>query len=515
MARWISSSVQMLAILAMFALGFTALGLDMPAAAVQAPARALDIRPMEGEPGTEVTAVATGFEDCPLGGSDDVGNPNVTFLWEEEGSLRDVGTAPFSSGRAEVPFTVPSAASAGTHRVVARCSSDAGMAAANTFLVTSPAAPALDVDPTEGEPGTEVTAVATGFQDCLFVGSDDVGNPNVTFLWEEEGSLRDVGTAPFSSGRAEVFFTVPSAASAGTHRVVARCSSDAGMEAANTFLVTSPLVTVPELIGLSSEQAAALLEDSALVLGRVSGSGEDVVDQNPLPGTVVRVESSVDITFGVIAPELVAVPNVVGLTRIAAQDAIAGAGLSVGVVSGSGELVGEQSLVPGADVPRGTSVDLALQVLPPQMVVVPDLIGMSLEDALTELGRLGLQPVVSGASEGDTIEAQNPAPGTLVTAGSGVTIVASARTSVGGVVLGMCVLVLVLVLVAARTILRRRRHIAERVWAAEHVRADLVSPVASTSSIAEAPTGNEPPRHVARIEPHPDEPHYHVEEVRR
>ncbi|MET0886722.1 MAG: PASTA domain-containing protein [Mycetocola sp.] len=415
MARCISSPAQMLAILAMFVLGFTALGSGIPAAAVQAPA------------------------------------------------------------------------------------------------------PALDVDPTEGEPGTEVTAVATGFQDCPLVGSDDVGNPNVRFLWGEEGGLRDVGIAPFSSGRAEVSFTVPSAASAGTHRVVARCSSDAGMAAANTFLVTL-VVTVPELIGLSSEQAAALLEDSALVLGGVSGSGEDVVDQKPLPGTMVRVESSVDITLGVIAPELVDVPNVVGLTLAAAQDAIAGARLLVGVVSGSGELVGEQSLVPGADVPPGTSVDLALQVVPPQTVVVPDLIGMSLQDALTELGRLGLQPVVSGASEGDTIEAQNPAPGTLVTAGSGVTVVASARTSVGGVVLGVCVLVLVLVLVlvAARTILRRRRRrIAERLRAAGHVRADLVSPVASTSTIAEAPTGNEPPRHVARIQPHPDEQHYHVEEVRR
>jgi hypothetical protein len=412
MARWISSPAQMLAILAMFALGFTALGSGIPAAAVQA------------------------------------------------------------------------------------------------------AAPALAIDPTQGEPGTEVTAVATGFQDCPLVGSDDVGNPYVTFLWGEEGGLRDVGTAPFSSERAEASFTVPSAASAGTHRVVARCTSDAGMAAANTFLVTSPPVTVPELIGLSSEQAAALLEDSALVLGRVSGSGEDVVDQKPLPGTVVRVESSVDITFGVIAPELVAVPNVIGLTVTAAQDAIAGAGLFVGVVSGSGELVGEQSLVPGADVPRGTSVDLALQVVPPQMVVVPDLIGMSLQDALTALGRLGLQPVVSGASEGDTIEAQNPAPGTLVTAGSGVTVVASAQTPVGGVVLGVCVLVLVLV--AARTTLRRRRRrIAERVRAAEHLRADLVSPVASTSTIAEAPTWNEPPRHVARIQPHPDEQHFHVEEVRR
>jgi PASTA domain len=380
------------------------------------------------------------------------------------------------------------------------------------------AAPALDIDPTEGEPGTEVTAVATGFEGCPLVGSDDVGNPNVTFLWEEEGDLRDVGTTPFSTGTAVVSFTVPATASAGTHRVVARCTSDADIAAANTFLVTSSTpVTVPELIGLSSQEAESLLKDSALVLGRVSGSGEEVVGQEPLPGTEVAVGSSIDITIGVIPPTLVVVPHVIGLTRTAAQDAIAGAGLLVGVVSGSGELVGAQSLVAGARVPPGTSVDLALQVVAPEMVVVPDLIGMSVQNALAELGRLGLQPVLSGASEGDTIEAQDPVPGTLVTPGSGVMVLASARPSVVGVVLGAGVLVLVLlVLVAAgTTLLRRRRRIAERAWAAKHVRAGLVSPVASASTIAEAPPGNEPPRHVARIQLHPGERHYDVEEVGR
>ncbi|MFE5672776.1 PASTA domain-containing protein [Agromyces sp. NPDC056523] len=365
-------------------------------------------------------------------------------------------------------------------------------------------------------PGTPVKAVATGFADCPIEGNDDTDPSEVDFAWFEQGTPSELATAEISSGTASTSFVVPLDSSPGVHTVVARCAGDVRMTTEASFEVTpsSVTTTVPDLIGLSIDEAAAELEEAQLVLGNVSGTGERVVSQVPPPGTDVVLQSAVDVDLNA-PPTFTAVPDLVGLTLAEAQDALADAGLAAGIISGTGDRVGEQSLAPGTEVTAGTPVDLTMQAVPPRTVQVPDLVGMSTQDALAELGSLGLRLVVSSSSDGNTVASQDPAPGTAVPVGSDVTVVTTAAPSVSTEILILAVVLLVLaIVVAAAALARILYNSAQRAWVAKHVHVKLVTPVDVSSTIVAAPGEPDGTRHVVRIEPHPGERHHDLEEVR-
>jgi serine/threonine-protein kinase len=127
---------------------------------------------------------------------------------------------------------------------------------------------------------------------------------------------------------------------------------------------------VPDLTGLSIEQATAVLAEQGLVLLQLDQEFSDTV----APGLVVRQDlpaaSSVD-RGAVISvalskgPDVVAVPPLGGLTLQQASDTLAAAGLAVGNVTGNqaGVLVAasyqEVSVQPGQIFARGTKIDIA------------------------------------------------------------------------------------------------------------------------------------------------------------
>lgn len=393
----------------------------------------------------------------------------------------------------------------------------ASLVAVTAAAAAPQAVPQLTIGPAEGERGTPVSAVATGFEDCPIEGLDDVGPSEVTFIWVEEGNSIELATVAISSGSATTSFVVPSDASLGTHAVVARCAGDPAMAARAEFQVTPPpplTTTVPDLLGLTIDEAAERLKEAELVLGSVSGSGDRVVAQVPSPGTDAPVQSPVDISVSVPAPDFVEVPNLIGLTLAEAQDALASAGLAAGALSGNGDRVGEQSLAPGTQVPPGTAVDLTMQVDPPPTVAVPDLVGLSEQQALTELERLGLRLIVSSSSDGTIIDSQDPAPGTVVPVGSDVTVITSAPPALSVVIPGLAAALLALVVIGGGVLMLRRWYeAAQRAWVAKHVRAKPVAPIQVTSTIAAAPDEHDGVHPVVRIEPHPGERNHRFEEV--
>lgn len=389
------------------------------------------------------------------------------------------------------------------------------LGAATVATAAAQEAPRLTIEPTEGERGTPVSAVATGFADCPIEGNDDVGPSEVTFVWGEEGNSIELAEVAISSGSATASFVVPADADPGTHSVVARCAGDPAMAAPAAFLVTSPpqTTTVPDLLGLTIDEAAGRLKEADLVLGSVAGSGERVVDQDPSSGTDALVQSPVDISVGVSEPDLVRVPNLIGLTLADAQEALASAGLAAGNVSGEGDRVGEQSLPPDTQVPPGSTVDLTMQVDPPPTVLVPDLVGLTEQEALTELDRLRLRLVVSSSSDGTVVETQDPAPGTVVPIGSDVTVVTSASTSLLIIIPGLAAALLAVVIIAGGVLLIRRWYEAvQRAWVVKHVTANPVTPVHG-STIITAPGESDGTGPVVRIESHPGERHHRFEEV--
>ncbi|MEM8490309.1 MAG: PASTA domain-containing protein [Pseudomonadota bacterium] len=134
-------------------------------------------------------------------------------------------------------------------------------------------------------------------------------------------------------------------------------------------------------------------------------------------------------------PDLITVPGLVGLSQSAAEAALTGAGLTVGVVtlenSGTapaGNVISQEP-AGGSDVAPGTAVNLVVS-LGEELISVPDVVGLSqsvAEATLTGAG-LAIGTITTENSEtvpeGDVI-AQDPASGNNVTPGTAVDLIVS------------------------------------------------------------------------------------------
>lgn len=129
---------------------------------------------------------------------------------------------------------------------------------------------------------------------------------------------------------------------------------------------------VPNLIGLTENQARERLEALGFQLGRVTEEESSqvpgtVIRQSPVSGTELDSGSSVDIVIAKEAKnEQVAMPGLLGKTLAAAQNEIANAGLSVGNVTyeysndyPAGQVM-QQQYGSGTSLDRGTSVSIVI-----------------------------------------------------------------------------------------------------------------------------------------------------------
>ncbi|MGC8654848.1 MAG: PASTA domain-containing protein [Candidatus Kryptoniota bacterium] len=140
------------------------------------------------------------------------------------------------------------------------------------------------------------------------------------------------------------------------------------------------LTVVPNLLGHSQREAQFMLERAGLVLGNVSSDSssefpQNVVMSQSIPaGTKVPQGTfvSVVISLGVVGPNEVSTPDVVGKPLSEAQRILTTAGLSVGKITfqPSSKLVPntvlEQYPRPQEIVPKGTNVTLFVTSLASQ-----------------------------------------------------------------------------------------------------------------------------------------------------
>ena len=129
--------------------------------------------------------------------------------------------------------------------------------------------------------------------------------------------------------------------------------------------------TVPSLVGLSAADAQAQIESAGLVFGQLGDEFSPTVPigavtrQDPAPGVQVQKGATVSVAISK-GPDVVAVPDIAGKPLQAAQDALSGAGLAVGVVTGdpagvvTAATVGGNPVAAGQALPRGTAVDLTV-----------------------------------------------------------------------------------------------------------------------------------------------------------
>ena len=207
-----------------------------------------------------------------------------------------------------------------------------------------------------------------------------------------------------------------------------------------TALMSPTMVEVPDVVGLPQADAEAAITDAGLAVGTVTTAASDtvpvgdVISQHPAAGSSVPDGTTVDLVVS-SGPELVSVPNVVGMTQAAAEASITGAGLTVGSVTTAfsttvpaGDVI-SQNPAAGASVPVGTAVDLVVS-LGPAPVSVPDVVGLAQAAAEAAITGAGLTVGTVTTENSDTISAgvvisQNPTDGTTVPSGTAVDILVS------------------------------------------------------------------------------------------
>lgn len=201
-------------------------------------------------------------------------------------------------------------------------------------------------------------------------------------------------------------------------------------------------VTVPALVGLTVDQAAAAAQAAGLGLLAENGDLRDtprvlVAAQNPTAGAPARAGSTVHIRLGVpLAP--VAVPDLVGLSEAAAREALRAVGLVLGALREDFKgappgTVTRQDPPPGGTVPPGSAVDM--WVAAAARTPVPDFLGLSRARAEAAAAAAGLDlRVLSEVTDEvapDTVFEQSPQAGSRVEPGAQVVVVVNAAAGPG------------------------------------------------------------------------------------
>jgi beta-lactam-binding protein with PASTA domain/predicted Ser/Thr protein kinase len=195
-------------------------------------------------------------------------------------------------------------------------------------------------------------------------------------------------------------------------------------------------VEVPEITGMSIEQAEAALQAKGLELGQTEEESSDTVDagliisQDPAANTQLAEGESVDVVVS-LGEEQVEVPAVVGLGRGDAEARLREAGFEIGEVTErtsdqpSGEVL-SISPSPGTRAAPGSEVSMVVSS-GEQLVEVPAVVGRSESEAKAILEAAGFEASVTKrtdetAAPGTVLE-QFPARGERRRAGSEVVIV--------------------------------------------------------------------------------------------
>lgn len=129
-------------------------------------------------------------------------------------------------------------------------------------------------------------------------------------------------------------------------------------------------ITVPDLSGLSLEQARQRLKDIGLVVGKITQQSMDgkpdnvIIAQTPSGDSKVAKGTTVDVVVNKAKAKKVKMPDLIGITLKDARDVLASHNLSVNQIVGSIEeksVVTNQSTKSGDEIDEGTAINLTTE----------------------------------------------------------------------------------------------------------------------------------------------------------
>lgn len=194
-------------------------------------------------------------------------------------------------------------------------------------------------------------------------------------------------------------------------------------------------IAIPKLIGITLDQATFFLAKSNLNVGNIAREYSNeaaegiVIGQDPAFGTKVLKETSVDLKVSK-GPTPIRVPDVVGKTAAEAEAAISQKKLVSEVTEEFNDTVDAGKVIrespqAGTVIKKGGTVNIVISK-GPEKINVPDVSGMSKDDAKSTLESLGFvvttDTAVSTPADYDKVVNQDPAAGQQAIKGSTVTI---------------------------------------------------------------------------------------------
>ncbi|MBF0696177.1 Stk1 family PASTA domain-containing Ser/Thr kinase [Actinomyces bowdenii] len=201
-----------------------------------------------------------------------------------------------------------------------------------------------------------------------------------------------------------------------------------------TFSGGSAMVSVPDVSGKSQDEARTILQSQGLSVGNATTEDhatvakDSVIRTDPVSGTSVQRGSTVSLVLSTGQTE---VPDLSGMTQEEARSALSDAGLTVGNVTQEESSTVEEGKVvshspnKGGQVKQGSEVNIVISS-GSNKVAVPDVAGMSQEEAIKAMQDKGLQVspegdlVPSDSVEAGKVVSSDPAAGTEVAKGSTV-----------------------------------------------------------------------------------------------
>jgi beta-lactam-binding protein with PASTA domain len=160
-------------------------------------------------------------------------------------------------------------------------------------------------------------------------------------------------------------------------------------------------LSVPDLRGLYIKEAEAVLASKKLTCQIIDSVYNNIVprgcivEQNPSADFKVKENRTIFLTINAFNPEMVLMPNVVGVSLRQAQATIETAGLVTGRLSYVPDIainnVLEQkyqnmNVDPGDSIPKGSKIDLVLgRGLSDEKTIAPNLIGMYYDYAIEKI----------------------------------------------------------------------------------------------------------------------------------
>jgi beta-lactam-binding protein with PASTA domain len=160
-------------------------------------------------------------------------------------------------------------------------------------------------------------------------------------------------------------------------------------------------LSVPDLRGLSIEEAEEVLVRKKLTCQIIDSvynnivSRGCIVEQNPHADFKVKENRTIFLTINAFNPEMVLMPNLVGISLRQAQATIETAGLITGKLSYVPDIainnVLEQkyqnmNVKPGDSIPKGSKIDLVLgRGLSDEKTIAPNLVGMYYDYAVEKI----------------------------------------------------------------------------------------------------------------------------------